>query len=100
MARFMAFGLLILKILAFSGQQVVKDQCLSELLYVEVNKEEEKEEKGKRKAKKKTKSLVFSQEEEERVERLCVFAFSFYIPSFKTPLVPRPLCGDVQPVQR
>ena len=100
MARFMAFGLLILKILAFSGQQVVKDQCLSELLYVEVNKEEEKEEKGKRKAKKKTKSLVFSQEEEERVERFCVFALSFYIPSFKTPLVPRPLCGDVQPVQR
>ena len=98
MARFMAFGLLILKILAFSGQQVVKDQCLSELLYVEVNKEEEKEEKGKRKAKKKTKSL--EEEEEERVERFCVFALSFYIPSFKTPLVPRPLCGDVQPVQR
>ena len=60
-ARFMAFGILILKIWAFSGQQVVKDHCLSELVDVEVNEEEEEE--GKRKAKKKKtkKSLVFSQ---------------------------------------
>lgn len=82
-ARFMAFGILILKIWAFSGQQVVKDHCLSELVDVEVNEEEEE---GKRKAKKKKtkKSLVFSQEEEERVERFCVYALSFYIPSFFT----------------
>ena len=82
-ARFMAFGLLILKIWAFSLQQVVKDNCLSELVDVKVN---EGEEEGKRKAKKKKtkKSFVFSPEEEERVERFCVYALSFYIPTFFT----------------
>ena len=45
-ARFMAFGLLILKICAFSEQQVVKENCLSDVVEVE---EEDKE--GKQKAK-------------------------------------------------
>ena len=71
----MAFGILILKIWAFSGQQVVKDNCLSELVDVEVNEEEEEEE-GKRKAKKKKtkKSLVFIQSGRggEGREILCV----------------------------
>ena len=63
------------KIWAFSGQQVVKDNCLSELVDVEVNEEEEEEE-GKRKAKKKKtkKSLVFIQSGRggEGREILCV----------------------------
>ena len=90
-ARFMAFGLLILKIFAFSEQQVVKDHCLSDVVVVET--EEEEEDKGKRqkakknnkpKKKKTKKILVFNPEEEEKVERFCVFALSFYIPMFFT----------------
>ena len=88
-ARFMAFGLLILKIFAFSEQQAVKDHCLSDVVVVE----EEEEDKGKRQKakknnkpeKKKTKKiLVFNPEQEEKVERFCVFALSFYIPMFFT----------------
>ena len=35
-ARFMAFGLLVLKIFAFSEQEVVKENCLSDVVEVEV----------------------------------------------------------------
>ena len=47
-ARFMAFGLLILKIFAFSEQQVVKENCLSDVVEVEV---EEEDKEGEQKAK-------------------------------------------------
>ena len=42
---FMAFGLLVLKILAFSEQQVVKENCLSDVVVVEA----EEEDKGRKK---------------------------------------------------
>ena len=82
-ARFMAFGLLVLKIFTFSEQQVVKDHCLSDVVVVE---EEDKKAKNNNKPeKKKTKKiLVFNPEQEERVERFCVFALSYYIPTFFT----------------
>ena len=60
---------------------------------VVVETEEEEEDKGKRqkakknnkpKKKKTKKILVFNPEEEEKVERFCVFALSFYIPMFFT----------------
>ena len=79
----MAFGLLVLKIFTFSEQQVVKDHCLSDVVVVE---EEDKKAKNNNKPeKKKTKKiLVFNPEQEERVERFCVFALSYYIPTFFT----------------
>ena len=85
-ARFMAFGLLVLKIFAFSEQEVVKDHCLSDVVVVELEEEGKKKKKNNNKPeKKKTKKiLVFNPEQEERVERFCVFALSFYIPTFFT----------------
>ena len=38
-ARFMAFGLLVLKIFTFSEQQVVKDHCLSDVVVVELDED-------------------------------------------------------------
>ena len=43
-ARFMAFGLLVLKIFAFSEQEVVKDHCLSDVVVVELEEEGKKKE--------------------------------------------------------
>ena len=87
-ARFMAFGLLILKIFAFSEQQVVKTHCLSEVIEVEIDEEENekprKKTKQSDKKKKKTKKVtVYSQELEDKVTRFCVYALQFYIPTFK-----------------
>ena len=86
-ARFMAFGLLILKIFAFSEQQVVKTHCLSEVIEVEIDEEENekprKKTKQSDKKKKKTKKVtVYSQELEDKVTRFCVYALKFYIPTF------------------
>ena len=68
-ARFMAFGLLVLKIFAFSNQQVVKDRCLSDAV-----KDKES----------KTTKFIYNSEEEQKIEQFCVFALSFYIPTFFT----------------
>ena len=82
-ACFMAFGLLVLKIFTFSEQQVVKENCLSDVVEVE---EEDKE--GKQKAKNKNKLrrrrqvLVFNPEQEERVERFCVYICVLYPTTF------------------
>ena len=90
-ARFMAFGLMMLKIYAFSKQQVVKDHCLSDVVVVEV--EEEPEQVGRKKKAKKTdkpekkktkKILVFSEEEDDKVQRFCIYALCYYIPMFFT----------------
>jgi hypothetical protein len=84
-ARFMAFGLLVLKIFAFSEQEVVKENCLSDVEVVELEEEGRKKKaknSNKPKKKKTKKILVFNPEQEERVERICVFALSFYIPTF------------------
>ena len=83
----MAFSLLVLKFFAFSEQQVMKDHCLSDV--VEVEEEEGTQKKtnktnNKPKKKKTKKILVFSLEQEEKVERFCVFALSYYIPMFFT----------------
>ena len=86
-ARFMAFGLLVLKIFAFSEQEVVKENCLSDVEVVELEEEGRKKKaknSNKPKKKKTKKILVFNPEQEERVERFCVFALCFYIPTFFT----------------
>ena len=80
-ARFMAFGLLILKIFAFSEQQVVKTHCLSEVIEVEIDEEENekprKKTKQSDKKKKKTKKVtVYSQELEDKITRFCVIRSS------------------------
>ena len=83
-----AFGLLVLKIFAFSEQEVVKENCLSDVVEVELEEEEGKKKKTKnnnKPEKKKTKKIkVFNPDQEERVERFCGFALSFYIPTFFT----------------
>ena len=66
-ARFMAFGISSLKLLAFSGQQVVRDSCFS--LTVK---------------EKKTKKFVFDQDQLDQLQRFCHFALMFYIPQFLT----------------
>ena len=84
-ARFMAFGLLVLKIFAFSEQKVVKDNCLSDVVEVEDKEGKQKAKNNNKPEKKKTKKiLVFNPDQEERVKRFCVFALSFYIPMFFT----------------
>ena len=90
--------ILILKIFAFSEQQVVKTHCLSEVIEVEIDEEENekprKKTKQSDKKKKKTKKVtVYSQELEDKVTRFCVYAL-------KTPMVSRPLSGDVQSLQQ
>ena len=81
----MAFGLLVLKIFAFSEQQVVKENCLSDVVEVE---EEDKE--GKQKAKnnnkpekKKTSLSLQPGTGGEGGEVLCLHmcALSYYIPT-------------------
>ena len=79
--------ILILKIFAFSEQQVVKTHCLSEVIEVEIDEEENekprKKTKQSDKKKKKTKKVtVYSQELEDKVTRFCVYALKFYIPTF------------------
>ena len=84
-AHFMAFGLLVLKIFAFSEQKVVKDNCLSDVVEVEDKEGKQKAKNNNKPEKKKTKKiLVFNPDQEERVKRFCVFALSFYIPMFFT----------------
>lgn len=58
-ARFMAFGLLALKLFAFSDQQIVRDCCFSE--------------KG-----------MFNGEQVVKLERFVRYALAFYIPQFLT----------------
>ena len=58
-ARFMAFGLLALKLFAFSDQRIVRDQCFSE--------------KGK-----------FDGEQLIKLKRFVKYALAFYIPQFLT----------------
>ena len=85
----MAFGVLVLKIFVFSEQQVVKENCLSDVVVVEAEEEDKGRKKkaknnNKPKKKKTKKILVFNPKQEERVERFCVFALSYYIPMFFT----------------
>ena len=58
-ARFMAFGLLALKLFAFSDQRIVRDQCFSE--------------KG-----------MFDGEQVIKLKRFVKYALAFYIPQFLT----------------
>ena len=79
-ARFMAFCLLVLKIFAFSEQQVVKDHCLSDVAEVEVEEGKQKKTNMRtndtnNKPEKKKKFLIFNQE---------LSALSYYIPMFFT----------------
>ena len=83
----MAFGVLVLKIFVFSEQQVVKENCLSDVVVVEAEEEDKGRKKkaknnNKPKKKKTKKILVFNPKQEERVEKFCVFALCFYIPTF------------------
>ena len=80
-ARFMAFGLLVLKIFTFSEQQVVKDHCLSDVVVVE---EEDKKAKNNNKPEKKKTSLSLQPGTGgEGGEVLCLHmcALSYYIPT-------------------
>ena len=77
-ARFMAFCLLVLKIFAFSEQQVVKDHCLSDVAEVEEGKQKKTNKRTNdtnNKPEKKKKFLIFNQE---------LSALSYYIPMFFT----------------
>ena len=64
-ARFLAWGLCALKLLAFSQVQVVKDQCFSE----------------KKKQKKET-VFIFDPVEVEKLNLFCNYAITFYLPMF------------------
>ena len=66
---------------------MVQENCLSDVVEVELEEEKKKKKtkNNNKPEKKKTKKiLVFNPEQEERVERFCVFALSFYIPTFFT----------------
>ena len=77
-ARFLAYGIMGLKIFAFSDQQVVKDHCFSTKIV----------KKGTRGVKnKKEDKLVFHPEEVELLRRFNVYALMFYVPSFITGLI-------------
>ena len=66
-ARFLAWGLCALKLLAFSQVQVVKDQCFSE----------KKKEKNK-----KENVYVFDPNEVQKLQVFCNYAITFYLPMF------------------
>ena len=77
-ARFLAYGIMGLKIYAFSDQQVVKDSCFSTKIV----------KKGTRGVKnKKEDKLVFHPEEVELLRRFNDYALMFYVPNFITGLI-------------
>ena len=77
-ARFLAYGIMGLKIYAFSDQQVVKDNCFSS----KIVKKSTKGVKNKKEDK-----LVFHPDQVELLRRFNVYALMFYVPNFITGLI-------------